>query len=1711
MRRRLVPKTLVPTRRSPFVRLELLEARETPALFNVLSPVTPGAATANYGCIATGDFNGDHKLDMVMTNYGTTSPGQAAQSGGLITPNPGKTISILLGNGDGTFGPQSTITIGNDQYVSFVAVGDLNGDNKLDLAVVSNDENANGRLSIYLGNGSGGFALSAQGAIPTGSSNACWVGITQLTSGDTNPDVVVCGFGTTDNGQTTILGNAITLFQGDGTGAVANIGTVTNGLSFIPTSLAIADFNGDGKMDIAATVPGVPPDETSPQPAGTVQMFTGNGSGGFTASTSFSSGGALPINIQVANLNGDTQPDLVIANAGDPDASNFYANFGLNSAMGVAINAGGMNFNTTSYTAGLGQNGSKSVFAVTVSDFDLDTKPDIAAVVYGNPLSGANAHILEFKGDGNGGFTADANSPFNTTTTGGQYLVGVPVDTNSNTTPDVIYSTDSGRYGVMLNTTTPAVTTTTTVNLPTNPTTAPYGPMTFTATVSGGVPDGGTVTFFRNGTAIGTGTTTGGTATFSTTVLGNNLVPVSGTAYSITAAYAGVSGFSASNSNTSPVSLTITQAVTQTTASGPVAPVTQGNTAALIANVTFTPTGGGGNLNGMTVNFIDGTTTVGSGTLDSTGAVTVNANTGTWAVGPHTIFARLIGNSNIAGSDSSTFMVTITASGATATTTGVTSNALSGAVYTQPVTFTATVSVTSGSPPTTGSVTFFDNGIQIGNPVNLSGSNQATLQVNNLSVTTHPITAVFNGTAGYSASPPSPTFNQVVTAANTSTALATGVPGTSVVGQSVSFTATVSATGLATGPVNTGSVQFYDGAAPIGAAVGVNGSGQAVLITSFSTPVTHTITAQYTGSSNFVASLMSSGVTQQVNQIGTSTTLGLGSPSTSVVGQSVSFTASVTVTGAGTGPVNAGSVQFFDNGSPFGAAVAVNGSGQAVLQTSALGLGGHTITAQYTGSTNFAASPTSTGVSQQVNQIGTTTNLAAGTPNPSVIGQSVSFTATVSVSGAGTGPVNAGSVQFFNNGSPIGSPVAVSGSGQATLQTSALGLGGHTITAQYTGSTNFASSPVSSGVSQQVNQITTATSLSAGTPNPSTVGQSVSFTATVSVTGAGTGPVNTGSVQFFDGGSPIGGPVGVNGSGQAGLTTTTLMTGPHTITAQYTGSTNFAVSAVSNSVTQTVNTAGNVTTSTAVVSSGPSYVTQMVTFTATVSAAAGTAQGSVTFFDGSTPLGTVGLTPVAGGNPTASLPVSSLSVGTHTITAGYNPNTGFAGSSGLTSQTVSTVPTSVSLSANPTSAAPGVNVTLTAQIGPAISTGLAPTGTVTFMANGSPIGTVAAGAGPLSLTTPNLPAGTDTVTAVYGGDGTFAGSTSGGVTVTIAAPQLTGEPIVVSGPPTGAAVVYDPTGGKYTTSPVSQLNPFGFVPASVRSAVADVNGDGIPDFILVTGPGTPARVAVVSGKDSTTLLVPPTDPFGGDFTGGAFVTAGDLNGDGRAEWVVTPDQGGGPNVVIFTLRPDGTVPQPQAFFALGNPGFRGGARPAMGDVNKDGVPDLAIAAGFLGGPNVEIHDGKSLAAGDTTTLIGGNGFFAFPEDAATLRNGVFLTIGDVDGDGFGDLIFGGGPGGGPRVVIFSGARLTARDIVGANANPLSNFFFGDDSNRGGVRLAAVNMDGDNRADLVVASGEGVASRVRVYPGKAFTGPGEPGTFQDLDPFGEVEAGGVFVG
>src|SRR5262249_54277025 len=149
-------------------------------------------------------------------------------------------------------------------------------------------------------------------------------------------------------------------------------------------------------------------------------------------------------------------------------------------------------------------------------------------------------------------------------------------------------------------------------------------------------------------------------------------------------------------------------------------------------------------------------------------------------------------------------------------------------------------------------------------------------------------------------------------------------------------------------------------------------------------------------------------------------------------------------------------------------------------------------------------------------------------------------------------------------------------------------------------------------------------------------------------------------------------------------------------------------------------------------------------------------------------------------------------------------------------------------------------------------------------------------------------------------------------------------------------------------------------------------------------------------------------PFESSFTGGVYVAAADLDRDGKAEVIVTADQGGGPVVVVYSgakvaTGTTGDAAQVTRFLGINDPALRGGARAAAADVNGDGTPDLIVSAGFGGGPRVAGYDGKALAEGGGQVNLFPD-FFVFEQ---TLRNGAFVAAGDVDGDGFADLVAGG--------------------------------------------------------------------------------------------------------
>ena len=348
-----------------------------------------------------------------------------------------------------------------------------------------------------------------------------------------------------------------------------------------------------------------------------------------------------------------------------------------------------------------------------------------------------------------------------------------------------------------------------------------------------------------------------------------------------------------------------------------------------------------------------------------------------------------------------------------------------------------------------------------------------------------------------------------------------------------------------------------------------------------------------------------------------------------------------------------------------------------------------------------------------------------------------------------------------------------------------------------------------------------------------------------------------------------------------------------------------------------------------------------------------------------------------------------------------------------------------------------------------------------------------------------------------------AGRLDIGSVETTARTVLLGTPQFAAGQDTGGGLVrvFNPDATERFS-----VTPFAGPPVGVRVAMADFNNDGVADLVVGTGPGVQARVRILDGVTQAEIFAQDVFAEGESFTGGVFVAAGDLTGDGIPDLVVTPDVSGGPRVLVFRGGATaGDFVQIASFFGItGDPNFRGGVRPGVGDMNGDGIADLAVSAGFSGGPRVAVFDGKTItdAAGPTKLF---NDIFVFED---TLRNGAFVAIGDVNGDGFGDLISGAGPGGGPRVLTLSGVDLIAGK-ANTGSQVLTNFFAGDVANRGGIRVAAKDLDGDQFADIVVGSGENAGSRVTGYLGKNFAGGDAPEQF-GFDAFANF-TGGVFVG
>jgi len=331
-------------------------------------------------------------------------------------------------------------------------------------------------------------------------------------------------------------------------------------------------------------------------------------------------------------------------------------------------------------------------------------------------------------------------------------------------------------------------------------------------------------------------------------------------------------------------------------------------------------------------------------------------------------------------------------------------------------------------------------------------------------------------------------------------------------------------------------------------------SAKAKLTTATLTPGAHSITATYNGSGAFLTS--TSGVLPHtVNKASTKAVVSSRNPS--VFGQSVTFTAMVVAVAPGTGTPT-GAVTFKNGGAVLGTSTL--SGGKAMFSTASLTPGAHSITVVYTGSVNFNAS-TSAVLTQTVNKVSTKTTVVSS-HNPSVFGQSVTFTATVVAVAPGTGTPT-GTVTFKNATAVLGTRT-LSG-GKATFSSAALTPGAHSITVVYAGSANFNTS-TSAVLAQTVNKAASSTKLTSS-PNPSTLGHTVTFTLTVASVAPGTG-TPTGSVTLKNGAASVGSATLVGG--KATISTSSLTHGVHSMTAAYSGSVN-NLGSTSAVLTQTVN------------------------------------------------------------------------------------------------------------------------------------------------------------------------------------------------------------------------------------------------------------------------------------------------------------------------------------------------------------------------------------------------------------------------------------------------------------------------------------------------------------------------------------------------------------
>jgi hypothetical protein len=782
-------------------------------------------------------------------------------------------------------------------------------------------------------------------------------------------------------------------------------------------------------------------------------------------------------------------------------------------------------------------------------------------------------------------------------------------------------------------------------------------PLVFTATVSpgtsGALLPGGTVNFYLDGssTPVGSGTLqlVNGveTATFSSSTLSPGF-------HNVTAVYQGDASFQGSAA--AGVPFTVLGVATTTSVSSSLQPSLFGQAVTLTATVTAA---GSGVTPGGSVEFFAGPVDLGAGTAQGgTGnSATWTITTSTLPSGANSIRAVYTPATIFQGS-SGTFTQDVKAG----TVTSVSSN-LSSVNFGQSVTFTAIITNSNGNVPPTGSVEFFNGSTDLGAGAIFSlGANtiSSIFTTASLPVGLDNVQAVFTAAGDFVGSQGS--TNQTVSALTSTSAFSNGNP--SVFGHAVVLTATVTDTSAVVTP--TGSVEFFAGNVDLGAGTALSGSGNSAtstLTTSSLPPGLDTIKAVFNPTGTFVGS--QSSFSQHVQAVTTTAVSSGKNPST--FGNSVPFTATITNTSSSSAPPT-GRVEFFFGSIDLGPGSFLSGAGStatSTFTTSTLPIGVDNVLAVYTATGDFVGSQGS--LNQTVNA--STTTSVSSSSNPSVFGHSVTLTATVTDTSSST-LKPAGSVEFFDGTVDLGTGTAQGGTGASatwTLTTTTLPSGANAIKAVFNPTGAFLSS---SGTLPQHVQAITTTAV-ASSKNPSTFGDSVTYTATITNTSGGAPPA--GSIEFFNGSIDLGPGSTLTANGNVAtstFSTSALPAGVDNVSAVYTPAAGADFVGSQGSLSQTVNA---ITTTALTSSANPSLVGSAVTLSATVTDTSSSTlapTGSMEFFDGSTDLGAGTAQGSIQGSTTWTLTASGLALGQHKLKAVYTPKGTFVGSQGTFTQTV---------------------------------------------------------------------------------------------------------------------------------------------------------------------------------------------------------------------------------------------------------------------------------------------------------------------------------------------------------------------------------------------------------------------------------------------------------